>query len=162
MSAVASGALHVLHPGDVALGESGDRLETLLGSCVAIVLTDARRSVGAMCHIVHAGGRQGTSTAFAGPALEAIFALLRRRAIDPLRCEAFVYGGGNMFPALAQARLVGAANVSWAFDALAHHGIGVTAHDVGGSCYRRLGWTVGEGRPQVVAGPVQAMPGAAR
>ena len=42
-----------LHPGDVALGQHGDALETLLGSCVAIVITDPRRTVGAMCHIVH-------------------------------------------------------------------------------------------------------------
>ena len=46
--------LHVLHPGGVACGERGERFETLLGSCVAIVLTDPRRTVGAMCHIVHA------------------------------------------------------------------------------------------------------------
>ena len=44
----------VLAPGDVAIGTRGDRFETLLGSCVAIVLTDPRRTVGAMCHIVHA------------------------------------------------------------------------------------------------------------
>ena len=49
-----AGTLHVLHPGDVACGERGERFETLLGSCVAIVLTDPRRTVGAMCHIVHA------------------------------------------------------------------------------------------------------------
>jgi chemotaxis protein CheD len=29
-----------LHPGDVVLGLRGDRLQTLLGSCVAVVLTD--------------------------------------------------------------------------------------------------------------------------
>ena len=48
------GLVHVLHPGDVACGERGERFETLLGSCVAIVLTDPRRTIGAMCHIVHA------------------------------------------------------------------------------------------------------------
>jgi chemotaxis protein CheD len=49
--------IYTLHPGDVACGERGDRLETLLGSCVAIILTDPRRTIGAMCHIVHAGQR---------------------------------------------------------------------------------------------------------
>ena len=41
------GPLHTLHPGDVVCAERGDRMETLLGSCVAVVLTDPRRTVGA-------------------------------------------------------------------------------------------------------------------
>lgn len=49
----ATSSVHTLHPGDVVCAERGDRLETLLGSCVAIVLTDPRRTIGAMCHIVH-------------------------------------------------------------------------------------------------------------
>ena len=40
---------HVLHPGDVVCVERGERVETLLGSCVAVVLTDARRSIAAVC-----------------------------------------------------------------------------------------------------------------
>ena len=43
-----AGSLQILNPGDVAVGQRGDRLETLLGSCVAIVLTDPRRTIGAM------------------------------------------------------------------------------------------------------------------
>ena len=31
---------HVLQPGDFAIGTRGDRMDTLLGSCVAVVLTD--------------------------------------------------------------------------------------------------------------------------
>jgi chemotaxis protein CheD len=37
--------VRTLLPGDVAVGARGMRLETLLGSCVAIVLTDPRRTV---------------------------------------------------------------------------------------------------------------------
>jgi len=44
----------ILHPGDVALAERGEVLETLLGSCVALLLTDPRQTVGVMCHIVNA------------------------------------------------------------------------------------------------------------
>ena len=40
-----------LHPGEVALGERGDTLSTLLGSCVSIILTDPRRTVGVMSRI---------------------------------------------------------------------------------------------------------------
>jgi chemotaxis protein CheD len=152
--------VHLLHPGDVALAERGERLETLLGSCVAIVLTDPRRTVGVMCHIVHSRpslGRQPESGAYADVALAVMFQLLRRRGITPALCEAFVYGGGNMFPGLiGNTTHVGADNVRWALDALAIAGIRVLMHDVGGNAYRRLAWNVGNELPQVVAVPIEA------
>lgn len=152
--------VHTLHPGDVACGERGDRFETLLGSCVAIVLTDPRRTVGAMCHIVHsiasAASRQG-DTAHADAALDAMYRLLHQRSINPRLCEAYVYGGANMFPQLAAAprsspsRHVGEANARWATGALAHEGIAVLLQDLGGTNYRRLSWTVGPEAPRVIA-----------
>lgn len=149
--------VHVLHPGDVACGERGDRLETLLGSCVAIVLTDPRRTIGAMCHIVHSGapGRAVDKIgAYAHGALDAMYGLLQSRGIAPRLCEAYVYGGGNMFPDLVRTSHVGDSNVRWVLDALAADGIRVLLSDVGGTAYRRLSWTVGAGAPQVSAVPV--------
>jgi chemotaxis protein CheD len=150
----APGAVHVLHPGDVVCAERGDRLETLLGSCVAIVLTDPRRTVGAMCHIVHS--RPATtsarpSSAHADVALATMYALLQERGIEPSRCEAYVYGGGNMFPGIFMQSHVGDDNVRWALAALADDGVPVLFDDVGGNTYRRLAWTVGPEQPDVVA-----------
>jgi hypothetical protein len=48
-----SGAVYLLHPGDVVCAERGDTLETLLGSCIAVLLSDRKRTIAAMCHIVH-------------------------------------------------------------------------------------------------------------
>ena len=146
--------VHTLHPGDVACAGRGDRLETLLGSCVAIVLTDPRRTVGVMCHIVHsrpAIKAPRKSGVHADAALQAMYALLQARSITPALCEAYVYGGANMFPSLFMDSHVGADNARWALDALAGDRIQVLLHDVGGSAYRRLGWTVGSGAPQVTA-----------
>lgn len=149
-----AGAVHTLHPGDVACAGRGDRLEALLGSCVAIVLTDPWRTVGVMCHIVHAKPALRVphkSGAHAGAALKAMYALLQARGIAPALCEAYVYGGGNMFPAQFKNSHVGADNARWALAALADDGIPVLLHDVGGSSYRRLSWTIGTGAPQVTA-----------
>jgi chemotaxis protein CheD len=146
-----------LHPGDVARADRGERLETLLGSCVAIVLTDPRRTVGVMCHIVHAGPAlrvAEASGAHAGYALEALYRLLRERSITPRFCDAYVYGGGNMFPALVRDDHVGEKNARWVLDALAADGVRVLHHDVGGNAYRRLRWTVGRDTPQVTVVPV--------
>jgi chemotaxis protein CheD len=148
---------HVLHPGGVVLAEAGDRLQTLLGSCVAVVMTDPRRTVGTMCHIVHARGeaRAGAvapDTAWGDAALDAMYELLRARGIQPRLCQAWVYGGGHMFPALGRgAGDVGAINAHWTLQALALDGVQVLHHDLGGRAYRRLAWTVGSGEPEIEA-----------
>ncbi len=139
---------HVLHPGDVVCVERGERVETLLGSCVAVVLTDARRSIAAVCHLVHAG--DGATTAHGAAALHAMEGLLGARGFNAQHCEAYVYGGGNMFPALVTgAHHVGLSNVRWALAELADRGVPVLAQDVGGDGYRRFAWTVGPGAPEV-------------
>jgi chemotaxis protein CheD len=151
-------ALHVLHPGDVACGVQGDRFETLLGSCVAVVLSDPRRTVGAMCHIVHAGRSHGgpgpgspRDSSWGDVALDTMYALLRQHGIEPRLCEAFVYGGGNMFPGLFTGPHVGASNARWTLEALAAHGVRLLHQDLGGARYRRLAWTVGPDAPHVTA-----------
>ena len=149
-----TGVLHVLNPGDVAIGTRDDRLETLLGSCIAVVLTDPRRTVGAMCHIVHgrpAPAAERQNAAYADVALERMFALLRARGITPGLCEAYVYGGGNMFPQVFRNAHVGDCNASWALQGLATAGIRVLARDTGGQVYRRVAWTIGPVSPAVCA-----------
>ncbi len=147
------GVVHVLHPGDVACVDRGDRLETLLGSCVAIVLTDPRRTVGAMCHIVHARPSPAgvADTAFGDAALSAMFRLLRLRGIVGQLCHAWVFGGGNMFPSLVSEGHVGDGNARWAMNALKAEGIRIINCSIGGAAYRRLGWTVGDAEPEVLA-----------
>jgi chemotaxis protein CheD len=146
--------VHTLHPGDVVCAERGVRLETLLGSCVAIVLTDKRRTLGAMCHIVHCRPAKDPATdssACAEIALGSLYARLRSHGFRPQLCEAYVYGGGNMFPKLSEKSHVGADNSQWALERLALDGVRVLHHDVGGNAYRRVAWTVGSHRPDVVA-----------
>ena len=141
-----------LMPGDVTLGNAGDQFKTLLGSCVCVILTDPRRTVGSMCHIVHVGVPNTANrhnTAYGVAAMHAMFTGLRGRGINPRMCEAYVYGGGNMFPQLFREQHVGASNVEWVLDYLDHHGIIVLEHSVGGNGYRKVSWTVGTEEPVV-------------
>jgi chemotaxis protein CheD len=142
--------IQVLRPGDVAVASRGDRLETLLGSCVAVVLSDPRLTVGAMCHIVHAAepaAHLGHDTSFARPALSALFAGLRRLGITPQLCVARVYGGGNMFPAQFTGHHVGASNIACVLALLQGAGIEVLSQCSGGNYYRKLSWQVGPQEP---------------
>ena len=99
-----------------------------------------------MCHIVHSGNpspaNQG-NTAYAVCAMEQMFALLRSVGITPQLCQAFVFGGGNMFPGLFSSKHVGASNIEWIDAFLDEHGIDVVDGSTGGNCYRKIDWTVG-------------------
>ena len=151
----ASAATHKateLMPGDVALGLAGDEMRTLLGSCVSVILTDPRRTVGAMCHIVHVGQPNAANrhnTAYAEVAMGEMFARLQAVGIAAQRCQAYVYGGGNMFPGIVSGPSVGDRNAQWVLDFLADHGIEVVEHSLGGASYRKLSWTVGRAAPMV-------------
>jgi chemotaxis protein CheD len=147
----------VLHPGGVACVVRGQRLETLLGSCVAILLTDPRRTLGAMCHVVHAScpaGGHGGNTVYGEAALDAMARLLCQRGLTLRLCQAVVLGGGNMFPTLHGQGHVGERNVAWALQALAGEGVAVVDQDVGGTAYRRVRWTVGDAAAEVARVPV--------
>lgn len=149
--------LHVLHPGDVACGARGECFETLLGSCVAVILADPRRTVGAMCHIVHAAGAPAGRPCDTRHADVALIEMQRRLFAHGMRlalCEAYVFGGGNMFPRLYPHQPVGERNVHHVLDVLAAEGVRVLRHDVGGTAYRRLRWTVGPQEPEITAVPV--------
>ena len=141
-----------LLPGDVALGTEGDELKTLLGSCVSVILTDPRRTIGAMCHIVHVGKPNAANihnTAYGVPAMADMFARLQKSGINPAMCQAYVYGGGNMFPDLFEGTHVGANNARWVLDFLQSRRIEVLDYSLGGNGYRKLSWTVGKQEPVV-------------
>jgi chemotaxis protein CheD len=141
-----------LMPGDVVLGLAGDPMKTLLGSCVSVILTDPRRTVGAMCHIVHVGKPNATNTkntAYGEVAMQEMFDRLMGIGIPPTRCQAYVYGGGNMFPQMFSTTHVGAKNAEWVLDFLHDHGIAVVGESLGGNGYRKVAWTVGREQPEV-------------
>jgi len=141
-----------LMPGDVALGLAGDQMKTLLGSCVSVILTDPRRTVGAMCHIVHVGRPNHANThntAYGEVAMQDMFGRLVGVGIPPTRCHAYVYGGGNMFPQMFTTTHVGAKNADWALDYLHDSGIAVVDQCLGGNGYRKVAWTVGREPPFV-------------
>jgi chemotaxis protein CheD len=149
-----SGAFHLLHPGDVVCAERGDTLETLLGSCIAVLLSDRKRTVAAMCHIVHCRPSLSASartTASTDGAIDALYALLQKRALTPRLCDAFVCGGGNMFPGMVSQNPVGTENARCVLQRLAADGVHVERTDIGGNTYRRLRWVVGPESPTIIS-----------
>lgn len=141
-----------LMPGDVAVGHAGEHLKTLLGSCVAVILADPRRTVAAMCHIVHVGQPNEANrhnTAYGLCAMEEMFRRLQHLGVTPRLCEAYVFGGGNMFPKLFNVNHVGRNNAAWVLHQLQQHHIAVVNQCLGGNGYRKVSWTVGPTEPVV-------------
>ena len=141
-----------LMPGDIALGTSGTHMRTLLGSCVSVILTDPRHTIAAMNHIVHVGRPNAANqenTAYGSVSMHQMFKRLQGAGINARMCDAYVYGGGNMFPHLFQERHVGTSNAAWVEQFLRNEGIRVVDQLTGGSGYRKISWTVGVGEPLV-------------
>lgn len=147
----AAGPLELM-PGDVVLAASGCQLKTLLGSCVSVILTDPRRTVASMCHIVHVGlpnAQNRHNSAYGVVAMHEMFSRLRGVGIQPGLCQAYVYGGGNMFPQLFRGKHVGQSNIDWVLQYLDAHGVAVLDQCLGGNGYRKVSWTVGPQAPTV-------------
>jgi chemotaxis protein CheD len=151
--------LQTLHPGGVACADRGGRLQTLLGSCVAICLRNVQNTVGGMCHIVYCTeppAAQKGSTSYADPAVRQLFASLRAKGVDPHSCEAFLYGGGCLFDdGIDGSVSVGGRHVEWARQFLNDCGIILLGQSVGGPNYRKLDWRIGADQPDVLVVPMQ-------
>jgi len=89
------------------------------------------------------------NTAYGVAAMHEMFTQLRAKGINPRMCQAYVYGGGNMFPHLFREKHVGASNVDWVLHYLDEHGVAVSDQCLGGHGYRKLSWTVGLQDPVV-------------
>ena len=98
-----------LQPGDMFVGDNNYQISTTLGSCVSITLWHSLRQIGGMSHFL-LPTREGMATApapdgrYGDEALQMMFKALEAAGVNPLQCEAKVFGGGNMFPGNHHAR----------------------------------------------------------
>ena len=95
------------------------------------------------------------NTAYASCAMDKMFHLLRHAGLSPTQCQAYVYGGGNMFPQLAKQDHVGERNARWVVDFLKSHHIAVVDQSLGGTTYRKIAWTVGPSEPELITTEVE-------
>lgn len=150
----------VLYPGDIAFAMHGDCLQTLLGSCVSVILTTARREAAAMCHLVHGSAapfHKSRDTSYASAALPFVRRLMQRFCDADSGLEAFVFGGANMFPGRPRMCDVGGINLKATYTFLQDHGIDVVFESVGGCSFRKVTWMVGAGTPGVLIGGEAAL-----
>ena len=143
MNTADSMQLVTLQPGEFHFGGANTRIQTLLGSCVAITLWHPIRRIGGMCHYMLPSRHTSTHELDGRYAEEAMQMFLRQAARHgtlPQEYQVKLFGGGNMF--IEQQTLttmnVAIKNIKGAWQLTQHLGLTIKAHHLGHAGHRSL------------------------
>lgn len=125
--------------GHTVLARAPTRLNTILGSCVAVTLYAKRHKTGMLSHIVlpRSRGASDLPGKFADTAIPYMLSTLADQGIMPRELLAKVVGGACMFGA-GQFAQIGQSNVQETMRSLQAAGIAIAGCDVNGSNGRRI------------------------
>jgi chemotaxis protein CheD len=142
-----------LRPGDWFFGRGDQRVSTLLGSCIAVVMWSPRLNLGGMCHCLLPRRSAGApnKNLSEGHYVEEALAWLSGR-FSALHCqskdiEVVLAGGGS-----TNNSDIGQSNVVCAQEWLAGRSFKLMQQDVGGRVVRRLTFNLTDGRLTIAHG----------
>ena len=133
-----------LNPGEYFVGDERYRIQTLLGSCVSIMLWHPVKHIGALSHfLLSSHGKTLPATPDARYGDDAMMLMLRdlsRMHVSPLECHGKIFGGGNMFPDYIRKGVmnVGMQNGEAARRMLKSHGIRIVSENLFGIGHRKI------------------------
>jgi chemotaxis protein CheD len=139
--------------GEIAVGRSGDTLVTLLGSCVAVVLSDPPKMKAAMAHIQLPTASPGFPVDSSGLAVDSAgkfadtaIAELMREISGTQRSQlvAHIAGGADMFQT-SRLATIGQLNIQAAERILGELNLKIATHACGGTLARRVRFEVSTG-----------------
>ncbi len=136
-----------LEPGELYVSDRPTIVKTILGSCVAVCLYDAKVRVGGINHYVMPrpmpndvpGPRYGTSS------IQELIERVRRKGASMARLRARVYGGARPLGG-ERGPQVGAANREIAIQMLRSYQVPVVEEQTGGERGRRVFFNIGTGQ----------------
>lgn len=139
-----------LQPGDYWFGGADTRIRTLLGSCVAITLWNAKKKLGAMCHIMlpHRGAPNDQGVLDGRYADEAVALMLKdikRAGCSPADFEAKLFGGGSMISSPPIGMMLPERNVQAAKRLIQQTGWSLQAEHTGGRGSRQVRFNIATG-----------------
>lgn len=139
-----------LQTGDCFLGVKPTRIQTVLGSCVAVTMHSRKSGIGAICHAFMPESvdaprqmlREPQPCRFVDTALDHMLSGLHRLGVDIGRLEIKVFGGasglgGGKGTSMGQYN-IGKRNVDSVTMRLKNRGLRVIKQDVGGSSGRKV------------------------
>ncbi|MCE5337088.1 MAG: chemotaxis protein CheD [Methanomicrobiaceae archaeon] len=120
-----------------------------LGSCIALILHDQRRSLGGLAHIMLPESRGNTDRPgkFADTATSTLLEEMERFGSTKFAITATVVGGASMFEFSATSLNIGERNAAAVKDLLRELGIRIAHEETGGKVGRSVYyWPEGKGR----------------
>ncbi len=129
-----------LLPGDVVAAAEPLVISTVLGSCVAVCLSDAATKAGGANHFLlpHDVTGDGASTRFGGVAMRVLLEKLQALGCQKRNVRAKVFGGASQFVGQGDRPTIGQQNVNLALRVLEEEGIPVVAKETGGVRGRKV------------------------
>jgi chemotaxis protein CheD len=125
--------------GELAVAMGDGVLRTLLGSCIGLALYDRRRRVGGLAHVVlpRSRGQDASPGKFVDTAIPALIREMEALGGRPLKAEARIAGGANMF-ATSVTNTVGRQNIEACERLLRESGLPLVGRHCGGEQGRRM------------------------
>jgi chemotaxis protein CheD len=136
-----------LKPGQMVVSEQPMIVTTLLGSCVAVTMFNARHRLGAICHALLPTCRKETPCSHgageAGKFVECAIRLMLEgflaRGVPKHEIEAKLFGGSDMFDTVGgKNQSVGRQNMEKALSMLEHESVRLVTQDLGGPRGRKI------------------------
>lgn len=121
---------------EMNMARGPDRLKTILGSCVGIIVHDPVRHVGGLAHVMLPRQNRGDPSVgkYADTAVPALLALLAGGGSRPSGLRAYLIGGAKMFPLGSDGiGSIGDQNVAAARRALQEASVPIVFEDTGGT-----------------------------
>jgi chemotaxis protein CheD len=129
-----------LHPGQMYFCDRPSRVETVLGSCVAVTMWNPRLRIGCICHAVlprrRASGEDPWK--YVDSSIHSMIALLERNSSRRTDLEVKLFGGASMRRPVPNHKSVGSQNVDVALSLLHDEGFTPLISDTGGTSGRKL------------------------
>lgn len=138
-------------PGALYVSNKGECITTILGSCISVCLRDPVAGIGGLNHFMLPGletdcDKDSDTNNYGQFSMTQLIEKMEALGARSYRCDAKVFGGGNMFP---NDQEIGARNIEFSTKYLKDMGIEVTSKDVGLSYSRRIRFFTDTGKVMV-------------
>lgn len=158
-----AGEYHRVLVGAIGIARAPDRLEAVVGGCLALVLFDPFAGIAGMAHVLlpdSGGAPAGSPGKYADLAVPALIEALVGHGARLSGLQAQLVGGARLFGAPGADSDIGSANANAVSAAVAIAGIPVVRRDVGGASSRKVQFEIATGRTTVSTCMGATTPGA--
>ncbi|MFH0709679.1 MAG: chemotaxis protein CheD [Pseudomonadota bacterium] len=137
-----------IHVGQIHVDSSPAAISTVLGSCVAVCLYDAKLGIGGMNHYLlpfwNGNGLQ--SPKFGNISIPKLIESMFSHGSTHRTIQAKIFGGASMNIMATEAMMIGQKNILVAKEILDEYKIAIVAEDVGGQNGRKIQFDLERGK----------------